>query len=217
MDLLFDYDGTLHESLRIYHPAVQAVRDELAAEGRLSPQIVSAAEAEAYIGMAPDEMWRRFAPSFTAEERSDAADRVGRHMARALAQGRARLYPGVRETLERLRESGHRLFLLSMCPHAYLEEHLAAFRMHDLFCEAMCGEDHGYRPKHEIVRQRMEQGNFRPVCIGDRLSDVEAGRKNRLPVVGCLYGYGSPEELKNCDVLIRDITELPAALDAISA
>ncbi|MBR2667897.1 MAG: HAD family hydrolase [Oscillospiraceae bacterium] len=216
MDLLFDYDGTLHESLRIYHPAVQAVRDELAAEGRLSPRVVSAAEAETYIGMAPDEMWRLFAPSFTAEERSDAADRVGRHMARALAQGRARLYPGTRGVLEDLKAAGHRLFLLSMCPRSYMEEHLEIFQLTALFCEAMCGEDHGYRPKFEIVRQRMDRGDFHPVCIGDRFSDVEAGRKNGLPVVGCLYGYGSPEELRKCSVLIRDIAELPAALETIS-
>ena len=68
----------------------------------------------------------------------------------------------------------------------------------------------------ESLRQRMDRGNFRPVCIGDRFSDVEAGRKNGLPVVGCLYGYGSPEELRECSVLIRDIAELPAALETIS-
>ncbi len=215
MDLLFDYDGTLHESLCIYLPAVQTVWDELAAAGRMSPGRLTEAEARTYIGLAPDEMWRQFAPSFTPEERTEAADRVGQYMAQALAQGRARLYPGVRETLDRLRADGHRLFLLSMCPRAYLEEHLAAFGLTDLFCEAMCGEDYGYLPKDEIVRQRMDRGDFHPVCIGDRFSDVEAGRKNGLPVVGCLYGYGSREELQSCNALIEDVTDLPAALEML--
>ena len=35
--LLFDYDGTLHESLRIYAPAMQAVYDGLSDRGWLRP------------------------------------------------------------------------------------------------------------------------------------------------------------------------------------
>lgn len=36
--LLFDYDGTLHESLRIYAPAMQAVYDRLVDRGLAPPR-----------------------------------------------------------------------------------------------------------------------------------------------------------------------------------
>ncbi|MNR58572.1 bifunctional 5'-methylthioadenosine/S-adenosylhomocysteine nucleosidase/phosphatase [compost metagenome] len=45
--------------------------------------------------------------------------------------------------------------------------------------------------------------------VGDRSSDVEAGRSNGLGVVGCAYAvYGRQEELKDADKLITDFREL---------
>lgn len=46
--------------------------------------------------------------------------------------------------------------------------------------------------------------------VGDRSSDVEAGLKNGLAVIGCQYaGFGTPGELAGSDVLISSFDELP--------
>ena len=60
-NLLFDYDGTLHDCLKIYAPAVQLAWDDLAAKGLTEPRQLSEEELRPCIGMTPDEMWSYFA------------------------------------------------------------------------------------------------------------------------------------------------------------
>ncbi|MMZ68855.1 bifunctional 5'-methylthioadenosine/S-adenosylhomocysteine nucleosidase/phosphatase [compost metagenome] len=45
--------------------------------------------------------------------------------------------------------------------------------------------------------------------VGDRSSDVEAGKKNGRVVIGCAYaGFGQATELQGADVLISNFNEL---------
>ncbi|MNP85892.1 hypothetical protein D3C76_1858310 [compost metagenome] len=51
--------------------------------------------------------------------------------------------------------------------------------------------------------------------VGDRSSDVEAGLKNGLTVIGCDYaGFGDGEELNGSHVRIRSFLELPGLYSA---
>lgn len=36
--------------------------------------------------------------------------------------------------------------------------------------------------------------------------------KNNLRSIGCAYGYGSVEELKQADVIVQSVTEIPKAV-----
>lgn len=51
--LLFDYDGTLHESLRLYAPAMQAVYDRLVDRGLAPPRQLTDREVRTWIGLPP--------------------------------------------------------------------------------------------------------------------------------------------------------------------
>ncbi|MNP82256.1 bifunctional 5'-methylthioadenosine/S-adenosylhomocysteine nucleosidase/phosphatase [compost metagenome] len=45
--------------------------------------------------------------------------------------------------------------------------------------------------------------------VGDRSSDVEAGKQNGQSVIGCAYaGFGAETELVGADVLISSFDEL---------
>ena len=50
MHLLFDYDGTLHETMRIYGPAFRMACEDLAARGLIEPRHDSDAEIAAWLG-----------------------------------------------------------------------------------------------------------------------------------------------------------------------
>ena len=50
------------------------------------------------------------------------------------------------------------------------------------------------------------------VIVGDRRQDIEAGEKNNLITIGCRYGFGDWEELKEADYIIDDIRELEKLL-----
>lgn len=53
VNLLFDYDGTLHDSLAIYAPAVRAAYDALAARGLAEGEPPGVEAIRRWIGMAP--------------------------------------------------------------------------------------------------------------------------------------------------------------------
>jgi phosphoglycolate phosphatase-like HAD superfamily hydrolase len=49
------------------------------------------------------------------------------------------------------------------------------------------------------------QGGY---MVGDRHSDVEAGKVNRLTVIGCQFGFADAVELKEADYLISQFDEI---------
>ena len=93
--LLFDYDGTLHESLRIYAPAMQAVYDGLSDRG-----------VRSWIGMPPERAWDCLLPGLAEAEKRRAIEQVGTGMLARIEDGGAQLYPGVPEALSTLKKPG---------------------------------------------------------------------------------------------------------------
>lgn len=122
--------------------------------------------------------------------------------------GRAKLYEGVPEVLTALRKRDLRLLLLSNCSAAYLQAHAECFRLERFFDGLFCGEQFDYRPKYEIfsVLRRRYDGPF--LIIGDRLQDMEIAQRNGLRAIGCLYGYGSKEELSTAEWVANKPIEL---------
>lgn len=93
--LLFDYDGTLHESLRLYAPAMQAVYDRLVDRGLAPPRQLTDREVRTWIGLPPEAAWDRLLPGLPEAEKRQAIEQVGTGMLSRIEGGGAQLYPGV--------------------------------------------------------------------------------------------------------------------------
>lgn len=215
VNLLFDYDGTLHDSLAIYAPAVREVCDDLTARGLTAagppdPEII-----RGWIGLPPAEMWDRFQPDLSPSEKRACSARVGERMLELVREGRARLYDGVPEVLDHLKARGVRMLLLSNCPISYLRAHTAQFGLERWFQGLYCGEQFGYRPKYRIFRELRNRWPGEFLVIGDRAQDMEIARRNGLRAIGCRYGYGDAQELSAADQLAGAPQELPACVDRL--
>lgn len=208
-NLLFDYDGTLHDSMKIYAPSVQLAWDRLAAKGLTEARTLSEEELRPCIGMTPDEMWRHFMPDIDGEEKEYCSKLVGDNMFELVRRGEAKLYDGVPEALTELRRRGFRLVLLSNCPISYLEAHTAQFHLEQYFEGLYCAEEFGYRPKHEIFERLRGHYPGPFAVVGDRRQDMEIAQRGGVPAIGCLYGYGSPEELAPAAYLASAPSDLP--------
>ncbi|MGE9971251.1 HAD family hydrolase [Candidatus Pseudoscillospira sp. SGI.172] len=211
-NLLFDYDGTIHDSLHIYVPAVQSAYDRLASLGYAAPRRWTGPQLQRWIGYPPLEMWNQFQPRLPENEKQFSAEFVGEEIYRLIENGQARLYPHITQVLETLHRRGYRLLLLSTCPRRYLDTHVEHFGLHRWFDAMYCGEAYSYRPKHEICRLLMEQYDGRFLAIGDRKGDIEIGRQNQFPAIGCCYGYGASEEFCGAARLVRTPAELADAV-----
>lgn len=107
-----------------------------------------------------------------------------------------KLYPGIEETLIRIRKK--RDIRLGLCTSKrvdFAHQILKMFDLHHLF-DFIDGGEIGLH-KHMQLSQLLEQGVISrdSIMIGDRYIDLEAARKNNLDAAGVLWGYGSHAEL----------------------
>ena len=125
---------------------------------------------------------------------------------------RGKLYPGVKETLQRLREDGHRLALCTNALKIYAETVLTACKISEFF-EVLSYHQANKNTKTERVASLVKSSSCtRAYMIGDRYHDLIAGRKAGCTVIGATYGYARPGELAEADHFISSFGELLSIL-----
>lgn len=216
MNIIFDYDGTLHNCLLIYAPAFRAVCNKLESEGLIPHRDYTDEEIGSWLGLPSAEMWSKFAPDLPPETRRAASEFVYRGMISAINDGVAQLYPGATAVLRELKAAGHKLFFLSNCQHKYMAAHTAAFGLTDFFDDMYCAEDFDWRTKADIYPEiaAAHPGSF--VMIGDRRHDMEVATCHHIPAIGCAYGYGTPDELAPAQHIAHSVEEIPALIANIN-
>lgn len=206
--IFFDYDGTLHNSMRLYGPAFRKAYNYLVKEGYAEEREWKDDEISIWLGYNPKEMWKNFMPALKEEITAECSSIIGDEMKLMVDKGSPVLYEGALDTLEYLKKSGYRLVFISNCKSAYRDSHSKLFHLVDYFEELACSEEYSYIPKHEILSRIKEKYPESMVIVGDRAQDMEAGRKNGIFTIGCSYGYALEGELDEVDLLIGDIREL---------
>ena len=214
--LFFDYDGTLHDCIRIYAPAFRKVYQEMVAAGIAQPRQFSEPELCRWLGLSVPDMWNQFMPDLTQPLKDHYSTRIGEEMLQLILDGSAALYPGTEEILDTLQKQGCRMVFLSNCLHSYMESHRQAFRLDRYFSAFLCAEDFPGNAKWEIYQAVRERFPGRHIIIGDRKQDLECAQHFGLPFIGCRYGYSLPEELSDATLLISNVADLPAAIAAVT-
>lgn len=206
--LFFDYDGTLHNSIKIYGPAFRKAYDHLVHLGFAEERNWTDTEISHWLGYNPLEMWNRFMPGLEDTVRNRCSAMIGEEMIALTEHGRAELYEGAAETLEYLKNKGYRLVFLSNCKRSYRDSHSRRFGLEHYFEKLVCSEEYDFIPKYEILKEIKGDYPEEMVMIGDRMHDLEAGKKNRIYTIGCSYGFALEGELMDADLILRDIAEL---------
>jgi phosphoglycolate phosphatase len=209
--IIFDFDGTLHDSMYIYREALRRGYQWLVDEGMAEPRAFSDKDMEANIGLTPKEAWARMAPDLPWSITGQAAARVGAVMDELIDNGTARLFPGVPAMLQRVKDAGHTLVFLSNCRNAYRDAVRRAFGFDAWFSGYYTSEQFGGIPKEEIFETIRADFPGPYIVVGDRDKDLAIARVHGIVGIGCLYGYGSREELADALYLAdtpSDITYL---------
>lgn len=208
--LIFDYDGTIHNTMGIYEPAFRKAHSFLIERGLAPDCDVSSERIASWLGMNSVDMWEDFLPGLDAEMSECASQVVAESMTKDISAGKAKWYPGAEEALTKLKEMGYKMVILSNCRISYRDAHSEFFETSRWFDRFYDCESYDFIPKSEIIKKVVEDyGNPDNVAmIGDRGSDMEAGRAVEAKCVGCRYGFGTPEELEGVDAIIDDVSEL---------
>ena len=101
---------------------------------------------------------------------------------------------------ELLKAAGKTVILATSKPEAFARRIMEHFDLAQ-YCDFICGAtlDETRTDKAEVIAYALETAGITDktglVMVGDREHDVLGAKKNGLPCIGAVYGYGTAEEL----------------------
>ena len=99
MNLIFDYDGTIHNSMKTYAPAFRGTMKWLSDNGYIEHKEYADSEISCWLGFNSTDMWGRFHPELAHDIKEKARKMLGEDMARRVENGEGALFEGVPEML----------------------------------------------------------------------------------------------------------------------
>lgn len=216
--IIFDYDGTVADSLDTISNAVNSAR------ARLGREPLSKEEIKGGINFGARALTRTCVLK-EDERRSDESylDTVfGMYLevyAKACAQKTDRLYDGIAETLASLKKRGYRLALLSNKPHNLLV-YLSGFLFEKDTFDVIRGPLPGglAKPDKRLTLEVLSRisSDIKPsecAIVGDSDVDVRTAINAGMTPVSVSWGLRSAEFLKENGATL--IVDSPAELDAL--
>jgi phosphoglycolate phosphatase len=215
--MLFDLDGTLFKTETLLETVHRRVFETLREEGLYTAEEPPVERLLGSLGMLLEHIWQRVMPDGSPEAHARANELLLRYELEELEAGRGELYPDVPETLRKLREKGIRLFVASNGLEDYVKEVPRLRGIADFFEAFYSAGEYGTATKVELVRILLGKHGIRSAwMVGDRSSDVEAGKGNGLFVVGCDYaGFRREGELDGADAVIGRFAELAELVERL--
>lgn len=213
--MIFDMDGTLFktETLLIpaYHQLFDRLREEKLYVGDTPPEELMLS----CLGMLLEDIWKKVIPECSEAVHRRADELLLELELEGLQAYATDLYPGVKGTLEQLSERGIRLFVASNGLEHYVKGVAEAHQIASLFEGIYSAGEHLTASKVDLVRLLLDNHGISSAwMVGDRSSDVEAGKKNGQTVIGCAYaGFGQGQELAGSDALISSFEDLIGLYD----
>ncbi len=120
---------------------------------------------------------------------------------------------GVIDSLEKLKNEGYKLVVCSNADDNHITNVLNAIKLTKYF-DYKCSIINGYEKK-DILKIFLDSKKPCNACmIGDRKFDKEAAKYNKIPFIGCNYGY-APNEIKDADIVIQNASEIYDAVKSI--
>ena len=208
--VIFDLDGTLFQTETLLEIVHRRVFETLHKEGLYLQPIPPIDTLLGSLGMVLSDIWKRVMPDGSAEAHERANVLLLQYELEELDNGVGQLYPGVMETLTELRRKGIRLFIASNGLEEYVKGVPAVKGIADWFEGMYSAGEYATSTKVDLVRQLLVQFDVQNAwMVGDRSSDVEAGKSNGLFVIGCDYaGFRQSGELDGSDAIIHTFSEL---------
>ncbi|MFC4776362.1 HAD family hydrolase [Paenibacillus sp. GCM10023252] len=208
--IIFDMDGTLFETDTLLIGVHERLFQTLRAEGLYHSPTPPVERLLGCLGMVLEDIWRQVMPDGSEEARARADELLLQYELEGLENGEGELYPHVAQTLTALKEHGVKLFVASNGLEHYVKGVAQHKGISPLFDGLYSAGEYGTVSKVNLVQRLLKDHHIEQAwMVGDRSSDVEAGKENGLAVIGCAYAvYGRAAELDGADVLLSDFREL---------
>ena len=188
--IFFDLDGTLTDSGEgIMNCAALALE-------HFGLPVPDREQMRVFVGPPLDQTFIRFG---VPADRTDEAIAVFRSRYRTVGKFENFPYPGIRETLQTLKEQGHRLFVATSKPEVLANEVLNHFDLARYF-EQIAGAtlDGSRSHKADVITYLLGlTGDVgQTLMVGDTAFDVIGAAAHGIPTIGVSWGYGTVEDME---------------------
>lgn len=213
--MIFDMDGTLFKTETLLLPVFHQLFDQLREEKLYAGETPSEELMLSCLGMLLEDIWKKVIPNHGEAVHRRADELLLELELDGLKRLDTELYPQVAQTLKQLKQHGVRLFVASNGLEHYVKGVADAHGILPLFDGLYSAGEYKTATKVDLVKLLMDNHQVDSAwMVGDRSSDVEAGKKNGQTVIGCAYaGFGQGQELAGADVLIHSFEELVTLYD----
>ncbi len=207
-NIVFDFDGTLVDTAPLIVATMRAAIAELGLPARTE------AECRATIGLRLEEI-----PAALWPDRDDISApyaatyrRIFEELKRPLSVS---CFPGVAETVRKLRASGFGMAIASSRSHKSLDEYIGLFGLTSCFEMVVGGDDVANgKPAPDPVLAITDNLGWNvgeTLVVGDAVYDIEMGRNAGTRTCAVTYGNGSLAELRSVapDAIIDTFSALP--------
>lgn len=151
------------------------------------------ADIKRVMGKTMDVIAQILFPDFSEEERNMLLKECCDVENEYLREHGGVLYPGVEETLAKLKET-YPLYIVSNCQSGYIEAFLDYYRLWDYFEDIEC-YGNNLLQKGENIRLVAERNHLdEAVYVGDIQGDYDASRQAGAAFIHAAYGFGVIDE-----------------------
>lgn len=211
--VIFDLDGTLWDATEV---TAETWVEVLKRHPNVKPaQPLDVKTVKKYMGLTNEELANIFFPELSFEDAFGMMNESCMLENKWLPSRGGRLYPHVRETLEKLNNTGKELYIVSNCQDGYIEAFLTAHKMFDLFKDWESSGRSG-KNKAENIKDIIKRNSIlSPVYVGDTVSDSIGARGAGIPFIYAKYGFGEENgrgKTDDYDESICDIAQLTIIL-----
>ena len=205
--LIFDLDGTLIDSkLDLVH-SVNAMREMM----HLPP--IGEAIVASYVGNGAPVLVRRALGPEASTADVERAHQYFLGYYREHMLDNTRLYPGVREALDRLHAAGSKMAVLTNKPVRFSQALIQGLGLGDHFFQVYGGNSFAHKKPNPVgIEALMEESGApreRTIMVGDSYVDVRTARNAGVKACGVSYGF-QPETFEQDppDLLVDEMNQL---------
>lgn len=204
MTYFFDLDGTITDS---QEGIINCVKYALKSHGIAEPDYE---KLKTYIG---PPLVNAFMEVNGVDEET-AVELLNKYRERYSKYGvfECKLYDGISKLLKSLSEQGHTLAIVTGKPEHYakiIAENLGVKKYFNYIVGPSLSNTE--EEKDSLIRRALSLADTKyAVMIGDRKFDIQGAKMNNISSVAVMYGFGTPEELKdaNADYYAETVKDL---------
>lgn len=205
--ILFDLDGTLTD------PEEGILNCVIYALGDIGIHVEDRKSLYCFIGPPLVNSFQEFYGMSLEEAKTSTAKYRERYSKIGLFENQ--VYPGIRETLEHLKNAGKVLAMATSKPEVFAvpiaEKYgLAPYLTNICGSELDGSRDEKWDVIEEVLRRLSVTDRSHVLMVGDRKNDVIGARKCGIDCLGVYYGYAEPGELEKAgaDYIVNTVEEM---------